>query len=110
MTAQTKNAAVLAKEEGIQRAVDHADKVIEGWSDEAYRFLKTFLIHKSEFLTEDVREAANGIVPEPPSLKAWGGVITRATKDGLITSIGFRKAKHVRSHQRPSTLWRRIKP
>jgi hypothetical protein len=97
------------KEQGMQLALDHADRVHENWSEEAFKFLKTFLLHNSDFMTEDVREAAKGIVPEPPSLKAWGGVITRAAKEGLIRSNGYRKAKHARSHQRPSTLWRRVK-
>lgn len=99
--------AVRGKEEGMKRAVDHADSVIPAWSDQAYNFLKSFTRESAEFLTEDVRRAAVGKLPDPPNLKAWGAVIIRAAKEGLIKNAGYRKAKHARSHQRPSTLWKR---
>lgn len=97
------------RDKGIQRAVDHANEVHEGWSDQAFKFLKAFLLtHRGEFMTEYVRAAASGIVPEPPSKRAWGGVMTRAKNEGLIRSIGFRSVTNAKAHCTPASVWLKV--
>jgi len=96
------------RDRGIDRAVSHADSVEPQWSEQAYQFLLTFLTHNREFMAEDVREASIGIVPEPPSNRAWGGVIVRAAKAGYIRKAGFKKVRNSRAHCTPAAVWQSL--
>jgi len=94
------------RDKGIQSALDHANEVSEYWSDVAFSFLLSFLKNnRCEFMTENVREASVGIVPEPPSKRAWGGIMVRAKKDGRIVSRGFRNVSNSKAHCTPATVW-----
>lgn len=97
------------KEQGIQMAVDHANSVEPGWSEKAYQLLNEFLlINTGEFMAEDVRSYAAVIDFEiPPSSRAWGGVIQRAAKSGIIKQVGFGKTKNVKAHRTPAAIWKR---
>lgn len=91
------------RDNGILRAVTHADEVDPGWQDKAYQFLISF--KKDIFLVEDVRKAAEGIVPEPICLRAWGAIILKASRAGIVKRIGFSNVKNVRAHCTPVSLW-----
>ena len=93
------------RDNGIATAVQHANEVEENWSGIAYNFLLSFLRHNSKFQIEDVRTAAIGHVPEPPSNRAWGGIAVKASKAGLIRRMGFRNVKNPRAHCTPATVW-----
>lgn len=99
-------AARRARDEGIARAVDHADAVAPKWSDRAYDFLTAYLRANERLTSEDVREAAQGIVPAPPSLRAWGGVFQRAARAGLIERAGYDTARDPKVHMNVVTVWR----
>jgi len=91
---------------GIRKATQHANQVHEDWSDKAFYFLKWFVTRQHiEFMAEDVREASKNFVAEPPSKRAWGGVIVRAKKQGIIKSVGFRKVSNAKAHSAFATLW-----
>lgn len=90
---------------GIRRAVEHANVQVHGWSDQAYNFLLDYAKKHREFMVEDVREASKGVVPVPPSTRAWGGVIVRASKAGVVKRKGFQKVKNAKAHCTPATLW-----
>jgi hypothetical protein len=97
-----------SKQDGIDQAMRHADQVHPEWSERAYAFLEGFVkVQTGEFMTEDVRAAAGGHLPEPPSRRAWGGVIQRAAKSGLIRRTGYGKVKNKRAHDTPAAIWRR---
>jgi len=93
------------RDEGIEQALNHANETAERWSEIAYDFLKRYMLDNPVFMAENVREAAANIVPEPPSKRAWGGVLVRAAKEGLIIRMGFRNVKNARAHCTPATLW-----
>jgi hypothetical protein len=101
--------AAIRRDGGIQRAVDHANYTNDGWSDAAYSFFLSYITRHQSFMTEEVRAASYGIVPEPPSLRAWGAVIVRAAREGLIRRIGYQQVKNANAHMTPAALWGVIK-
>lgn len=95
--------ATVRRDAGIERAVTHADRVMLTWSDDAYSYLRTWLARKprGDFLAED---AFAEFLIDPPDGRAFGAVIRRAARDGLIHKVGYRQAKT--SNLSPKVLWR----
>ena len=93
---------------GIKKAVVHANVEVHGWSDLAYNYLLDYSKKHKEFMVEDVREASKGIIPTPPSTRAWGGVVVRASRAGVIRRKGFQNVKNAKAHCTPATLWETI--
>jgi len=93
---------------GIKTALDNADSTHDKWSDRAYIFLLNYIKSHREFMTEDVRVASEKEIPIPPSKRAWGGIVLRASKAGLIERIGFSNVKNIKAHRTPATVWRVI--
>ena len=76
------------------------------WSEEAFEFLKLFVsVSRGNFMAEDIRYASKGIVPKPNSARAWGSIILRAKKEGLIKAMGYDKVKNETAHRTPAGLW-----
>ena len=94
------------RDKGIKQAINNADDTHEKWSEKAYKFLTDYIRSHHEFMTEDVRVASEKKIPIPPSNRAWGGIILRASKAGLITRVGFSSVKNVKAHRTPATVWR----
>lgn len=92
------------RDTGIKKAVEHADKVVESWSHMAYEHLKKYIVLHDEFMAEDLRYDSK--LPEPPSKRAWGGIMVRAAKSGLIYRVGFRAVKNPKAHCANASLWR----
>ena len=100
------NNGTQLRDEGIKQAVDNADNTHEKWSVKAYNFLTNYIKSHHEFMTEDVRLDSEKKIPIPPSNRAWGGVILRAVKAGLITRDRFSNVKNAKAHKTPATVWR----
>jgi hypothetical protein len=100
-----------ARDKGIKKAVDHADDVNENWAEGAYQFLLKFLsIHIGSFMAEEVRSyAALMDFPLPPSARAWGGVIAKAAREGLIEGRGYAPVRNVKAHRTPARVWVQVK-
>lgn len=97
------------KEKGIKMAVDHADKVVDSWSDKAYSLLKIYLITKlTAFQCEDFREWCKNRIETPPSKRAFGGVIVRAKKDKLIKHVGYGCVENPKAHRTPASIWLKL--
>ena len=94
------------RDRGIKVALDNADSTHDKWSDKAYNFLKNYIKSHREFMAEDVRVASEEEVPTPPSKRAWGGIVLRASNAGLIRRIGFSNVKNLKAHRTPATVWR----
>ena len=93
------------RDEGMAAAVAHANQESPNWIDVAFAYLRGYaLIHK-EFMAEEVRAASHGLVPEPPSKRAWGAVFMRAAKENILKRKGFRNVTNPKAHSTPATLW-----
>lgn len=92
---------------GIKKAVDHADLTIEDWSNMAYAFLETYLESYSDpFQCEDFRAWAYVLwLPEPPSLRAFGAIIRKASKNKLIRQVGYRSVLNPKAHKAVASVW-----
>ena len=93
---------------GANRAADKADRLTNGeWSEKAYTFLSVYAKYHDTFQCSQVREAAMGIVPEHPRMdkRAWGSVLIRAQKAGLIGAIGYAPTANRTSHGRQEQQW-----
>ena len=94
------------RDKGIKKAIDNANDTHEKWSDKAYKFLVNYIKSQDEFMTEDLRLASEKEIPKPPSNRAWGGIILRAVRAGLIIRDRFSNVKNVKAHKTPATVWR----
>jgi hypothetical protein len=104
-TAGVPTAQQLA-DDGMSRAVAHADAVEEGWSDRAYRLLCRYATEHSEFMTEEVRVWAHAIgLPKPPDGRAWGAVTLRAVKASIICCRRYQKTRIPPAHATPRPVW-----
>ena len=102
-----KTAQQLAQE-GIDRAVSHADRVIEHWSDLAYEFFLLSILNRpgKQFRTEQpINHAESHNIPKPPDNRAWGAVIQRGAKAGFIKKVGYEPGTNPTAHGRPVTVW-----
>lgn len=99
-------AARAARDAGIHRATAHADRVNPKWSDDAYAFLERHARTSPLFTTEDVRAASAGEVPDPPDSRAWGGVVLRAVRAGLLELDGYMTARDPKVHCNVVKRWR----
>ena len=94
------------RDKGIKKAIDNADNTHNKWSDKAYKFLTGYIKSHHEFMTEDLRMASEKEIPKPPSNRAWGGIILRAVRAGLIVRDRFSNVKNAKAHKTPATVWR----
>lgn len=101
------DAGAKLRDAGMQRAIDHADRVHGGtWAENAYSLLLSYASGRSEFLAEDYRAAAIAAgLPTPPDLRAFGAVMVRAARSGVIRRIGFGTVKNKRAHRSICTIW-----
>lgn len=81
-----------------------ADRAGEDWKESAYRSLINFAENNTKFMTEDARLFAerNG-VPRPHDNRAWGIVVVRAIKAGIIKRCNYAPSKT--GHMRPMPVW-----
>ena len=100
------NNGTQLRDKGIKQAIDNADDTHERWSEKAYKFLTNWIKTQYEFMTEDVRLASEKEIPIPPSNRAWGGIVVRAARAGLINKVGFSNVKNPKAHHTPASIWR----
>lgn len=99
------------KQAGIHLAAEHADQVKPGWLDEAINDLKVFLLwNTSPFMCETFRVFAEQEcqLPPPPHARAYGAVMQRAKREGLIEHAGYKQVSNPRAHMANASLWRKV--
>jgi len=97
------------RDEGIKRAIDHADRVEENWQGRAFSIFQSYARSHDTFATEDVRSyALETGFPDAPDPRAWGAVAMKAVRSGLIKPSHFELAKGKSQHRTPIRVWKAI--
>lgn len=98
--------AAMKRDAGMARVQRSAGDM---WMDEALLVLKRFLATRMTptFLVEDIRTFADLTGFKSPKPKAWGPVIKRAEKLGLVTADGYAPANS--SNRSAKVQWRPVR-
>jgi hypothetical protein len=106
------NEAQILGEQGLQIAMDHADRVEPGWNDLAFDMFREWLSgwpSGFRFRVEEFRmSAAIHGLPDPPSLRAFGGLPRRARTAGLVRSVDLAKTTSKNQRGCFATVWEKI--
>lgn len=90
---------------GMNRAVSHANRVVDKWSDIARNAVINFLKSKDDdylFIIEDVRSEIDNKIPPPPDLRSWGSVTQSLVRHHDIEATDlFRKAASSNGSPKP---------
>ena len=81
--------AMLARDEGMARALEHAEDVVPTWGQVALAYLVSYARDHLEFISEDVSTYARNRGFADPSPRAWGNVFRTAIRRGIIVPIGY---------------------
>lgn len=95
------------KNAGIRLASESAENKERGWNDRAYDFLENFIKERtSDFMCEDFRDYCqrHGLTA-PPSLRAYGSIIVKALRNGLIRQTGYAKVSNPKAHKANAARW-----
>ena len=96
----------LLRDDGIRRAVNHAERVEPDWAERAYFCVIQIARKGRPFTCEDVKiHAAICRMPDPPDARAWGGILRHAAKQGLIRKVGWAASTSPVCHCRPMQVW-----
>lgn len=97
------------REAGMRLAIQSANEKSSGWSDEALNALRMYIRANpdKQFMAEDVRNYAYDVlaVPYPAHCRAWGSVMTRAAREGLIKRVCIAPVKTPSSHMANASVW-----
>lgn len=100
---------LMLAEEGMTRAVEHADRVEPKWSERAAQFLRDYAVTTPEFMSESLRVWAHNCgLPLPPDPRAWGAVVNAAVRDGILVRDRFELTKIPPAHATPRPVWRSL--
>lgn len=98
------------RDEGMRRAIDHAEREVPNWAELAYEKLIEFTTEYPylEFMAEDFRKwAYHKGLPEPPHSRAFGGIMVKARRADLIVKIRISQVKNPTARCANANVWRR---
>tara|TARA_Y100001970_G_scaffold23735_2_gene27954 strand:- start:1328 stop:1702 length:375 start_codon:yes stop_codon:yes gene_type:complete len=91
-------------ESARDEAVANLDLAYDGWIDSVIKIILSIPIYQT-FTTDYLWEQVETTPNEP---RAMGAVMTRAKKEGLVSSTGkYIKSRRPECHARPVMIWRR---
>ena len=95
------------RDQGIKRAVDHANQEQPRWAERAFNYLKEYARSNQTFMTEQLRAKVEATRADliPPHARAWGGIIRKAKKANIIRSISLKQVTNPNAHCAIATLW-----
>tara|TARA_R100000234_G_C4982001_1_gene171379 strand:- start:481 stop:855 length:375 start_codon:yes stop_codon:yes gene_type:complete len=92
-------------ESARDEAVANLDLAYDGWIDSVIKIILSIPIYQT-FTTDYLWEQVETTPNEP---RAMGAVMTRAKKEGLVSSTGkYIKSRRPECHARPVMIWRRV--
>jgi len=92
------------RDTGIGRSADHAHRVDPLWQERAVRVVALYARYHEHFQAEDVRDVAETTsMPLPPDGRAWGAVMKRAAKEGIVKADGYAPSNS--SNKSPKVRW-----
>jgi hypothetical protein len=100
-------AAAAGRDEGMARALEHAERVAAGWGARAFAALLAFVRDRDgvPFRAEQfIWWSLHNGLDEPPDRRAFGAVFLKARRDGYIAPMGYAPANT--RHRAPTVLWR----
>lgn len=91
------------RDEGLMRAVTHADKEIPKWSERVYEIFKKWLSEKPKgysFLMESFRlhVEIHKLIEPPPNNRAYGIISRKALAQELVYQRNTGKTTNPKSH------------
>jgi hypothetical protein len=97
--------SLFAGESARDEAVANLDLAYDGWIDSVIKIILSIPIYQT-FTTDYLWEQVETTPNEP---RAMGAVMTRAKKEGLVSSTGkYIKSRRPECHARPVMIWRRV--
>lgn len=99
------------RDAGIAQAIESADWKEPEWSEKAYKTLIAYLSNQhGEFMTEQFRNWAKIFkrLSDPPSARAYGGIMRKAAKAGLIKKIGYDQVTNPTAHCANAAVWHKV--
>lgn len=98
------------RDEGLERAVTHADKVVPEWKDKCWSLFLEWLDRMPaghRFLLEEFRLhcEAQGKIEQPPSNRAFGFLSVKAARAKLIFQCGTGKVNNPNAHRCNAGRW-----
>lgn len=95
------------RDAGIVKAITHANKKINHWSESAYVHALEYLNTCTQFKTEDLRLYAEKKGFEiPPSKRAWGAIVLRLARENKVIKGGHAIVDNPKAHRCLATLWK----
>ena len=93
------------RDEGMDRALDKAERDVPKWGDLALDWLRRYAETHEEFPGWFVTQGAE-LDPNFPKAKgqAWGAIWVRAQKAGIVRDSG-KRMPHPRRHGCPAVVW-----
>jgi hypothetical protein len=90
MTQTTLAFGRMQMDQGIERSAAKAEREYPGWKNAAAQYLRYYIERHRIFCGWMVVQSTLGVrdFPQPGNTKAWGAVLNRAARDGLIRKVG----------------------
>lgn len=104
----------MNKEQAIQAAADHADRIHEDWTNQAFEKSKLAILSMKnrnikEFQICDLRKAIDMFfmpLPEPPTKRAWGHISRLLRQAKLIEIVGYKPTNNLTAHNAIAAIYK----
>ena len=104
----------MNKEQSIQAAADHADRIHEDWTNQAFEKCKLVLTHYrlngiTEFQMCDMRNSMYMFftpLPDPPTKRAFGNVARLLRQAKLIEIVGYKPTNNTTAHNAIAAVYK----
>lgn len=96
----------------LDAALDRVrDNAGPGWFDRAIQIVRDVALNHETFTTDHIRAwAKRSNLPEAREPRAWGSVMSRAIKSGMIVKTGeYVPTLRPEAHRRPIPVYRKTK-